>query len=63
MTFALGSQISDAQTVVRTRAPPERRSSNDRVERINRTIKDTTVKRLYYDDHYQLRRALLRKSA
>lgn len=30
--------------------------TNDQVERMNRTIKDATVKRFHYDDHDQLRR-------
>lgn len=30
--------------------------TNGRVERMNRTIKDATVKRFHYDDHDQLRR-------
>ena len=29
--------------------------SNGQVERMNRTIKDATVKRFYYEDHNQLR--------
>ena len=32
--------------------------TNGQVERMNRTIKDATVKRFYYDDHDQLRRHL-----
>ncbi len=30
--------------------------TNSQVERMNRTIKDATVKRFHYDDHDQLRR-------
>lgn len=30
--------------------------TNGQVERMNRTIKDATVKRFHYDDHDQLRR-------
>jgi transposase InsO family protein len=32
--------------------------TNGQVERMNRTIKDATVKRFHYDDHDQLRRHL-----
>ena len=32
--------------------------NGDQVERMNRTIKDATVKRFHYDDHDQLRRHL-----
>lgn len=32
--------------------------TNGQVERMNRTIKDATVRRFYYDDHAQLRRHL-----
>ena len=32
--------------------------TNGQVERMNRTIKDATVKRYHYDDHDQLRRHL-----
>ena len=32
--------------------------TNGQVERMNRTIKDATVKRYHYDDHAQLRRHL-----
>ena len=32
--------------------------TNGQVERMNRTIKDATVKRYHYDDHNQLRRHL-----
>ena len=32
--------------------------TNGQVERMNRTIKDATVKRFHYDDHAQLRRHL-----
>ena len=32
--------------------------TNGQVERMNRTIKDATVKRFHYDDHEQLRRHL-----
>ena len=32
-----------------------RRETNGQVERMNRTIKDATVKRFHYDDHEQLR--------
>ena len=33
-------------------------TTNGQVERMNRTIKDATVKRFHYDDHDQLRRHL-----
>ncbi|MFC4161914.1 IS481 family transposase [Chitinimonas lacunae] len=33
--------------------------TNGQVERMNRTIKDATVKRFHYDDHAQLRRHLI----
>ena len=32
--------------------------TNGQVERMNRTIKEATVKRFHYDDHDQLRRHL-----
>jgi transposase InsO family protein len=32
--------------------------TNGQVERMNRTIKDATVKRFHYDEHVQLRRHL-----
>ena len=32
--------------------------TNGQVERMNRTIKDATVKRFHYDDHVQLRQHL-----
>jgi Integrase core domain len=34
------------------------KETNGQVERMNRTIKDATVKRYHYDDHDQLRRHL-----
>ncbi len=38
---------------------PDRPRTNGQVERMNRTIKDATVKRYHYDSHDQLRKQLL----
>jgi hypothetical protein len=38
-------------------------TTNGQVERMNRTIKDSTVKRHHYDDHDQLERHSLTSSA
>ena len=50
MRSTTGSQKSDI--------PGRTAKSNGQVERMNRTIKEATVKRFHYDDHDQLRQHL-----
>ena len=54
------SEPQDAPTIAATLAPEkvmskQRLRTNGQVERMNRTIKDATVKRYFYETHDQLR--------
>jgi hypothetical protein len=49
--------VPDGLTIVPTRRSAERQGAKDygQVERMNRTIKEATVRRFYYDIHERLR--------
>jgi len=50
--------ICEANGIEHRLTKPNHPWTNGQVERMNRTIKDATVKRFHYDDHSQLRRHL-----
>ena len=50
--------ICDANKTEHRLTKPNHPWTNGQVERMNRTIKEATVKRYHYDDHAQLRRHL-----
>jgi transposase InsO family protein len=50
--------ICEANGIEHRLTKPNHPWTNGQVERMNRTIKDATVKRFHYDDHKQLRRHL-----
>ena len=50
--------ICDANKIEHRLTKPNHPWTNGQVERMNRTIKEATVKRYHYDDHEQLRRHL-----
>ncbi len=50
--------ICDANGIEHRLTKPNHPWTNGQVERMNRTIKDATVKRYHYEDHDQLRRHL-----
>jgi transposase InsO family protein len=50
--------ICNANEIEHRLTKPNHPWTNDQVERMNRTIKEATVKRYFYDDHEQLRRHL-----
>ena len=47
--------ICEANGIEHRLTKPNHPWTNGQVERMNRTIKDATVKRFHYDDHNQLR--------
>jgi transposase InsO family protein len=47
--------ICEANCIEHRLTKPNHPWTNGQVERMNRTIKDATVKRYHYDDHAQLR--------
>ena len=47
--------ICEAHEIEHRLTKPNRPWSNGQVERINRTIKEATVKRFHYESHDQLR--------
>ena len=47
--------ICEANGIEHRLTKPNHPLTNGQVERMNRTIKDATVKRFHYDDHDQLR--------
>lgn len=47
--------ICEANGIEHRLTKPNHPWTNGQVERMNRTIKDATVKRFHYDDHDQLR--------
>ena len=50
--------ICNANEIEHRLTKPNHPWTNGQVERVNRTIKEATVKRYHYDDHQQLRRHL-----
>lgn len=50
--------ICEANGIEHRLTKPNRPWTNGQVERMNRTIKEATVKRFHYDSHEQLRRHL-----
>ena len=50
--------ICEANDIEHRLTKPNHPWTNGQVERMNRTIKDATVKRFYYESHDQLRRHL-----
>ena len=47
--------ICEANGIAHRLTKPNHPWNNGQVERMNRTIKEATVKRFHYDDHDQLR--------